>query len=163
MTGMAPYACNRARALLSQRLDAPLSAVEEREIARHTARCAGCRAFDEQSRWLTKELRAAVLEPLPRPVTVTPIRVRRVTSRVLGSVASAAALVVVAVGAGVVGLGAGDSSNDLRAPAEATSEAVSGDALKALHADALRAGELPILPESAPPPSVKPARPATDA
>jgi hypothetical protein len=39
-------------------------------------------------------------------------------------------------------------------------ESVSGDALRALHVEALRAGELPMLPQTRTPANVKPARPA---
>jgi anti-sigma factor RsiW len=164
MTGMATRRCDRTRALISQRLDGVVSEMEARAIARHTAGCAACSAFEAQSRWLSEELRAAPLEELPRPVVVAPVRAHRVPSRLVGNVASIAALLVVAVGGWAVGLGASnEASGEFTAPAiTSPSEALLGDGIRALRVDALRAGELPILPQSPPSHSVKPARPATD-
>ena len=41
-------------------------------------------------------------------------------------------------------------------------ESVNGDALRALHVEALRAGQLPMLPATRPPASVKPLLSAED-
>ena len=79
MTGMSPSLCDRTRALLSERLDGAISEVERRRVARHTSTCPACRAFEERSRWLADELRAAPLEALPRPVVVSPRRGRDVS------------------------------------------------------------------------------------
>ena len=160
MTGMSPSLCDRTRALLSERLDGAISEVERRRVARHTSTCAACRAFEERTRWLADELRAAPLEALPRPVVVLPSRARRLSSRTLGNAASAAALLVVVVGGFVVGTDASvEPPNELGVTSGAGAEYALSDPLRALRVDALRAGELPILPETGPAPAVKPARP----
>jgi predicted anti-sigma-YlaC factor YlaD len=166
MTGVLPSRCDRTRALLSQRLDCGLTELERRMVDGHTAQCADCRAFEAQTRWVTEELRAAPLVRLPRQVAVAGFRARRAWSRAAGNVASAAALLVVVVGGYVVGTTASvDGPNALRASTASgqATEAVFGDALRALRVDALRAGELPILPETDPPRGVKPVLPAVDA
>ena len=164
MTGMSTRRCDRTRALLSQRLDGALSDVESRAIARHIARCAACRAFDAQSRWVTDELRGCAA----RGAHPTARRSRRSAAavcprRLVGSVASVAATVVVAVGGWAVGTTANsDVPGDLAAPGGAAPGTVFGDGLRALNVDALRAGELRILPATPRSPHVKPARPAND-
>ncbi len=163
MTGMSTRRCDRTRALLSQRLDGALSDVESRATARHIERCAACRAFHAQTRWVTDELRAAPLEALARPLVITPVRGGRLSRRLVGSVASVAATVVVAVGAWAVATTANSQvSGDLAAPGGAAPGTIFGDGLRALNVDALRAGELAILPATPRSPYVKPARPATD-
>src|SRR5688572_11033526 len=97
MTSVYGPSCDRTRALLSRQLDAPLSQLELRSVAIHTTRCPACRAFERQSRWITEELRAAPMAPLPRPVTVT-LPHRRLPTRVVANVASAAALLAVKIG-----------------------------------------------------------------
>jgi predicted anti-sigma-YlaC factor YlaD len=160
---MRPSLCDRTRALLSEGLDAPMSEVERRAIARHTSECAACRAFEAQSHWLTRELRTAPLEPIPRPVVVSHVQARRLSSRVMGNVASAAALLVVVVGGYAVGTDRSvDQTSELGITSGPGAESAQADPLRALRVDALRAGELAILPESDPPRGVKPARPATD-
>lgn len=152
-----PPSCNRARALLSERLDGALSQVERRAAARHLAGCASCREFDAQSRWLANELRARPLEPLPRPVVVPRLRTSRVTSRLVGNIASAAALLVVVVGGyAIVTESVVNPKNELGIKSSAAAGAAQGDPLRALRVDALRAGELRILPKTPPPVHVKP-------
>ncbi len=163
MTGMSTRRCDRTRALLSQRLDGAITEVEIRAVASHTASCAACRAFEEQSRWLADQLRAAPLELLSRPLQISPVRVGRLPRRVVGRAASVAATAVVAVGAWAVGTTANhEAPGDLAAPGGAVPGAVFGDGLRAIKVDALRAGELRILPPAPPSRSVKPARPASD-
>ena len=163
MTGMSTRRCDRTRALLSQRLDGALAETDARAVARHVASCAACSAFESQSRWVAHELRAAPYEALPRPVEISPVRAGRFTRRIVGSAASVAATVVVAVGAWAVGMTANhDVSGDLAAPGGAAPGTVFGDGLRAIKVDALRAGELAILPAATSPHSVKPARPASD-
>jgi anti-sigma factor RsiW len=163
MTGMSTRRCDRTRALLSQQLDGALTEVEIRAAARHTASCPACRAFEEQSRWLADQLRAAPLEVLSRPLEVSPVRVGRFPGRAVGTAASVAATVVVAVGAWAVGTTANhEATGDLAAPGGAAPGTVYGDGLRAIKVDALRAGELRILPPTRPPHNVKPARPASD-
>lgn len=163
MTGMSTRRCDRTRALLSQRLDGPLTEVEGRAVASHVVSCPSCRAFDEQSRWLTAALRDAELVPLPRPLEISPVRVGRLSRRTFGSVASVAATFVVAVGAWAVGTTANHGvTGDLAAPGGAAPGTVFGDGLRAIKVDALRAGELPILPPASAPRSVKPVRTVSD-
>jgi anti-sigma factor RsiW len=156
---MRPSRCDRTRALLSQRLDGAISEVERRSVARHTERCADCQAFEAQSLWLTEELRKAPLLAPSRLAVVTPVRARRLSSRMVGNVASVAAVLAVSVGGWAVGLNLSAGSSDSRA-VPPLRESVSGDALRALHVEALRAGELPMLPQTRTPANVKPARPA---
>ena len=162
MTGMRPSRCDRTRSLLSQGLDGAISEVERRATARHIARCADCRAFDAQSRWVTEELRAAPLLELPRRVVLAPVRTRRISSRLVGNVASIAALLAVSVGGWATGMSVptGSSTNRALPPLR---DSVNVDALRALHVEALRAGQLPMLPETRPPANVKPPRQADDA
>jgi anti-sigma factor RsiW len=110
---MRPSRCDRTRSLLSQGLDGAISEVERRATARHIARCADCRAFEAQSRWVTEELRAAPLLELPRRVVLTPVRTHRISSRLVGNVASIAALLAVSVGGWATGmsLATGSSAN----------------------------------------------------
>jgi len=156
---MRPSRCDRTRSLLSQGLDGAISEVERRSIARHTAQCADCRAFEIQSRFVTEELRAAPLLEPPH-VVVTPVRARRVPGRLVGNVASVAALLVVSVGGWVVGASVSADSGTRAVPP--LRESVSGDALRALHVEALRAGELRMLPATTRTAYVKPPRPAVD-
>ena len=91
MTGMSTRRCDRTRALLSQRLDGTLAEMDSRAVARHVTSCAACRAFDEQSRWVAHQLRAASLEPLPRPIEISPVRAGRSCSSPVTLAASATA------------------------------------------------------------------------
>lgn len=162
MTGMSTRRCDRTRALLSQQLDGTLTEIQSRAVSRHTNRCAACCAFEAQVRWLTHELRGAPLEPPGRSLDISPVRVRRISRRVVGSAASVAATVVVAVGAWAAGTTAnGEVTHDVAVPGGAAPGSVFGDGLRAIKVDALRAGALPILP---PPPrhDLKPARPVND-
>ena len=161
MTGMRPSGCDRTRSLASQGLDGAISEVERRFVALHLAGCADCRAFEAQCRFLTEELRSAPFVEPAHPVVVAPLRARRVSTRFVGNVASIAALLVVSVGGWAVGASvSADSGNRAVPPLR---ESVSGDALRALHVEALRAGELPMVPTSPRPANVKPPRPAVDA
>jgi predicted anti-sigma-YlaC factor YlaD len=158
---MRPSRCDRTQSLLSQQLDVAISDVERRAVTRHLARCADCRAFDAQSRWVTEELRAAPLLDLPHAFAVAPVRARRITSRLVGNVASVAALIAVGIGGWATGMSlpTGPSGNQAVPPLR---ESVNGDALRALHVEALRAGQLPMLPATRSPASVKPPRSADD-
>jgi hypothetical protein len=162
MTSVYGPSCDRTRALLSRQLDAPLSELERRSVAIHTARCAACRAFDRDSRWITEELRAAPFQPLPRPVTITVPR-RRLPTRVVANVSSAAALLAVALG------GVTFASQPAEQPSQALSasgtiEGRLGDpVLREIRREGLRTGELQILPATDVPAAVKPALPAIDA
>jgi anti-sigma factor RsiW len=161
MTSVFGPSCDRTRALLSRQLDTQLSELERRAVAVHTERCAACSAFARDSRWITEELRAAPMAPLPRPVTVTVPR-RPLPTRLVANIASAAALLVVAVGGVTIATQPpdGGSTQALRLPTQL--ELRLGDpGLREIRREALRAGELQVLPADSP--HGKPALPATDA
>jgi predicted anti-sigma-YlaC factor YlaD len=163
MTGMPPSLCQRTRALLSERLDVTLSEVERLAVARHKSECAACAAYAAQIGWLTEELRSAPLETPARPVIVSPARVRRVPSRVAANAASAAAMLVIVIGGLAIGTDAPvEQAEELAITTGPTAESTLGDPLRAIRVEALRAGELPILPATELKPAAKPARPATD-
>ena len=92
-SGFSP-SCDCTRALLSRQLDAPLSELERRAVARHADGCAACRRSQRDSRWITEELRTAPLEPLPPARDGRQCPRRRSPIRVVANVASAAALLV---------------------------------------------------------------------
>jgi len=93
-----PVSCERVRGQISLQLDAELSELERRMVARHLERCLDCRAFEESTAAFTAELRAAPLEPLRRPVVVH--RVRRPS---FAATQAAVAAVVAIAAIGVVG------------------------------------------------------------
>ena len=163
MTSVYGPSCDRTRALLSRQLDAPLSQLEHRSVAIHTTRCPACRAFDRQSRWITEELRAAPMAPLPRPVTVTLPR-RRLPTRVVANVASAAALLAVALG-GVTLASQPQSlaSDQALAPVGAVDTRLGDPVMREIRREGLRSGEIQMLPATGTPPGVKPALPAIEA
>jgi len=88
--------CDRAREWISLQLDGELSEFERIVLEAHVRRCADCRAFRTDVRGISRELRHAPLEPLPRPIVLP--RRTRVAGRSLQYVAAAAAAVAVAVG-----------------------------------------------------------------
>jgi anti-sigma factor RsiW len=153
--------CDRTRVLIARQLDAPLSELERRAVAIHTTRCGACRAFERDSRWITEELRAARLDPLPRPVSITFPR-RRLPMRVAANVASAAALVAVVLGgvAHVAQPGERPSSGQAL-PAPGPLDMRIGDpVLREIRRDGLRTGEIKVIPPA--PAPTKPVLPATD-
>jgi predicted anti-sigma-YlaC factor YlaD len=164
MTSASRPSCDRTRALLSRKLDGALTELELRVAAAHTARCAGCQAFENQSRWFTEELRAASLVELPEPVTVSALR-RRAPVRTIANVASAAALVVATIGGLTLTFDppGGEQGAQALAFGPATDTGLGDPVLRQFRRDALRAGVLQILPKADLPNAVKPALPATDA
>ena len=144
MTSVYGPSCDRTRALLSRQLDAQLSELDRRTVALHTARCAGCRAFDAECRWITAELRAAPLAPLPRAVSVTLPR-RRFPTRVVANFASAAALLVVAV-TGVTAVTNVPERSGLSDQAVAIDTGFEDPLVHELRREWLRTGDLQILP-----------------
>jgi predicted anti-sigma-YlaC factor YlaD len=156
---MPPSLCQRTRALLSERLDVTLSEVERLAVARHASECGACAAYEAEIGWLTEELRSSPLESPARPVMISPPRVSRVPSRLAANAASAAAMLVIVIGGLAIGTDAAvDSPQELAT----TLESAIGDPLRAIRVEALRAGELPILPATELRPAPKPARPAID-
>jgi anti-sigma factor RsiW len=88
--------CDRAREWISLQLDGELSDFERIVLETHVARCPDCRAFRVDVRGISRQLRHAPLEPLPRPVVLP--RRTRFEGRMLPYVAAAAAAVAVALG-----------------------------------------------------------------
>jgi predicted anti-sigma-YlaC factor YlaD len=162
MTTSSRPSCDRTRALLSRQLDAGLSELERRAVDAHTERCSSCRNFAAEVTWFTEELRRAPLVALPQPVSVSARR--RFPVRVAANLASAAALVAVAVGGVSLTFDVTGERGISRALVVSPQDGGFGDAvLREFRRDALRAGELPILPVTSTPSAVKPALPATDA
>jgi anti-sigma factor RsiW len=162
MTGVLDRSCDRTRALLSRQLDTPLSELERRAVAVHAEGCAACRSFQRDSRWITEELRTAPLEPLPRPVTVTVPR-RPFPTRVVANVASAAALLIVAVGGVTLASQPPDGGPAQQALSRSTALDTIGDPdLREVRREALLSGELRVVPANTST-GVKPALPPSDA
>jgi hypothetical protein len=161
MTRFYGPSCDRTRALLSRQLDAGLTELERRAVAIHTMRCAACRAFERDSRWLTDALRASPLEPLPRPVSITVPR-RRLPTRIAANVASAAALLAVAVGGATMASQPDHAASQALPPASSLDTRLGDPVLLEIRREALRTGELQILPGD-PHAGTKPALPAGDA
>lgn len=99
--------CDRVRAQVSLRLDGELSQLESRMLDAHLARCAECRAYEAAIAAVTRELRAAPLEPLPHPIVVR--RPRRVGTaiRLQAGIAAALALAVAGLATQLVAREAG--------------------------------------------------------
>lgn len=159
MTGATRPSCDRTRALLSRKLDGALSELELRAVAAHTHRCPSCRAFEAQSAWITDELRRAPLVALPQPVTVAAMR-RRIPARAAANVASAAALLVVTVGGVSLTIDRSHGAGEARTLGLPSTVDSLGDAMiRDIRFEALRSGELRILPDTDTPNGVKPALP----
>ena len=162
MTSVYGPSCDRTRALLSRQLDAPLSELERRAVSLHATRCAACRAFERNSNWITDELRSAPLLPLPRPVTISVPR-RRMPTRVVANVASAAALVAVALGGATLAAEPQGGVSVQQALSSAISDPRMGDpVMREIRREGLRTGEIQILPATDGSTAVKPALPAID-
>ena len=89
--------CERARAWAALAPDGELSELERKLLSSHVERCAACARFEIEVRLLTVELRAAALQPLPQPVSLTVWRRRTAYARVR-AVGAAAAVAVMALG-----------------------------------------------------------------
>lgn len=165
MTSVYGPSCDRTRALLSRQLDAPLSELERRSVSLHTTRCVACRMFERDSRWIAEELRAAPLAPLPRPVTISVPR-RRLPTRVVANVASAAALLAVTLGGITLASQPqeGGAAAQQALASSSTFDSRMGDSvIREMRREGLRTGEIQILPATDASTGVKPALPATDA
>jgi predicted anti-sigma-YlaC factor YlaD len=95
MGPLRPKSCDRARSLISLRLDQTLSELESRMLEAHVARCDDCRAFELGARRLTTTIRTQPLVPLGGPIAVRRHRSFPRLAR-LAAAGSAAAAVVVA-------------------------------------------------------------------
>jgi anti-sigma factor RsiW len=164
MTSVYGPSCDRTRALLSRQLDTPLSELERRTVSLHATRCAACRAFERNTRWIADELRAAPLQPLPQPVTISVPR-RRIPTRVVANVASAAALLAVTLGGATIAAHpqeAGSAQQALSA-GNAPDTRMGDPVMREIRREGLRTGEIQILPATDGSTAVKPALPAIDA
>jgi predicted anti-sigma-YlaC factor YlaD len=90
--------CDRAREWASLRLDGELSELEGALLDSHLDRCAACRTVAAETEVFTRELRAAPLEPIPRPLAIP----RRQAAFRAARVSAAAAVMLVAAGLGSV-------------------------------------------------------------
>ena len=93
-----PTHCERARQWVSAELDGRLSEFEHALLNGHIRSCAECSAFRASAVGFTEQLRAAPLERLEQPVSVSYSR-RRIPFRLAPA---AAALAVAAVGLGSI-------------------------------------------------------------
>jgi predicted anti-sigma-YlaC factor YlaD len=91
--------CERARQWVSAELDGRLSEFEQALLDGHMRGCAACAEFRASVTRFTDGLRAAPLERLDQPVTITRVR-RRLSLRF--APAAVAALAVMAVGLGSI-------------------------------------------------------------
>lgn len=92
--------CGRARAWVSHDVDGELSQLERVFLAAHLRRCDECARFAADVRAFTGLVRSAPLEQTEREFAF-PVR-RRPSTRVVGRVALASALVALAGGLGVL-------------------------------------------------------------
>ena len=100
--------CERARTWAALAPDGELSELERKLLDAHVQRCAACAYFAVEVAAVASELRAAALQPLPRPLVVPIWRRRPVYARVR-AVGAAAAVAVMALGvASRAPLSAGD-------------------------------------------------------
>jgi predicted anti-sigma-YlaC factor YlaD len=105
--------CERVRAQISLELDGELSELEGRMLASHLERCPECRAFEADLIAFTNELRSAEPESLEHPIVFR--RQRRVSfARV--QVGVAAAVAVIALGAGAQVMESEPAQESFRSP-----------------------------------------------
>ena len=158
MASVSTASCNRTRALLSRELDDALSVLERKAVDAHVGRCASCRSFGEDARWLTEQLRAAPLLELPAPIAVAGRRRGRHAGRVVTNAAAAAAAAALAFGGFELSTSRSIETGELGFLAGEIIDAPLDDAsIRALRRDALSAGEIAVLPESITGPALKPA------
>jgi len=89
--------CERARTWAALAPDGELSELERKLLDAHVQRCAACAQFAIDVAAVSAELRAAALQPLPRPLAVPIWRRRPVYAR-FRAVGAAAAVAVMALG-----------------------------------------------------------------
>jgi predicted anti-sigma-YlaC factor YlaD len=100
--------CDRARAWAALAPDGELSELERKLLGSHLDRCDACADFAVRVAAVAAELRAASLQPLPRPISLPVWRRRHVYARVR-TVGAAAAVALMALGlAGRAPLSTGD-------------------------------------------------------
>jgi hypothetical protein len=152
--------CDRTRALVSSGLDTRLHDLERRFLDAHLRRCSECRSFAGSTEWFTNIIRTTPLEPAP-PVAL-PRRRRRVQLRSVASVASAAAVLVVA-GSVALKTPARHDSEDVLGATALTRSPLTGESIRQLLRDGLASGRLTIVSERRAPTlgDVKPVLPPT--
>jgi len=86
--------CERARSWAALGPDGELSELERKLLDAHVARCGACSRFSLEIAGVAARLRAAALQPLPRPVSIPTWRRRPVYARVrmAGAAAAVAAM-----------------------------------------------------------------------
>ncbi|HUQ22820.1 MAG TPA: hypothetical protein VM049_07365 [Gaiellaceae bacterium] len=89
--------CDRARAWAALAPDGELSELERKLLSSHVGRCHACAEFALRVNAVAAELRAASLQPLPRPVSLPVWRRRPAYARVR-AVGAAAAVAAMALG-----------------------------------------------------------------
>jgi ferric-dicitrate binding protein FerR (iron transport regulator) len=89
--------CDRARAWAALAPDGELSELERKLLGSHLDRCVDCADFAVRVSAVAAELRAASLQPLPRPISVRVWRRRPAYARV-SAAGAAAAVAVMALG-----------------------------------------------------------------
>ena len=89
--------CDRARAWAALAPDGELSELERKLLGSHLDRCDACADFAVRVAAVAAELRAASLQPLPRPISVPVWRRRHAYARVR-AVGAAAAVAAMALG-----------------------------------------------------------------
>lgn len=89
--------CERARTWAALAPDGELSELERKLLDAHVQRCAACAYFAVEVAAVASELRAAALQPLPRPLVV-PVWRRRPVYASVRAVGAAAAVAVMALG-----------------------------------------------------------------
>jgi predicted anti-sigma-YlaC factor YlaD len=118
--------CERARAWASLHVDGELSELEQALLHAHVGRCGDCRSFVEQLDGIEAVIRAAPLEPLPRPVQVRRFRSSR-SLRMLQAAAAVAAVATAGLGAMVVNVFRADGVVTATRPALTRVSAVSDE------------------------------------
>jgi len=161
VTGGHSESCERTRALISRSLDCELPELQQSLLAAHIRRCAACAVFEADVRSITSALRQAPLEQLGRAVR-PPRRRRPARLRVAVQVASFA---LVAVGVGGVVLSGGPvvapSGEEALLASPLAEAVVATESIRELRDDALRQGEIAVLPGTSSDPigEAKPALP----
>ncbi len=161
MTARHRDSCDRARELISRSQDCELPQLQQSLVQAHVGQCASCAAFEAEVAWITTSLRQAPFEENHRVVTL-PRRRRPLRLRVA---VQAASIALVAVGVGSVVLSGGpviDHTGEEALLAASLSDELATDSLRALRGDAVRNGDIPVLPGSGSDPlgEAKPVLPA---
>jgi predicted anti-sigma-YlaC factor YlaD len=138
-----PSECSRARELVSCRLDAELSELEDARLDDHLRACAECSAYARQLHALASAVRSAPLEQ-PNITVFVPTR-RRPRLRIKAAAAAAAVVALAAGSSFAIGRAVGVHGSTQ----SSTAPTVTADALS-LRADSTRQHVLAMLRRVAP-------------